>query len=556
MMLYSLFPFIPTNNSVRDHKKELFLSNQVVAIFREPLLNLEDPCYENTLLMRSLFCLFSYRAFSEIQRVTFSVAAIQSSRTIMTTSSLAAPEKNRILYNFWRGHPNNHLLPVVEMQQILEHMSSASNQERLKTSLQYLGSDRGDPVLLKEISRFLRRHTIEDDVVQESNNTTIASDDKSFSYELDMFLTHGVSHGLDMLCTTQSTPGDVVLIERPSYFLAAGIFQSHGLKIESLPMKRQSADGTDGALVVDVDAFSQGLEDGSIDVPRMVYIVPTHQNPTASTMPIADRWKMCRLARKYGFLIAADEVYHLLDWRDDKKQRPARFSVLDHILSKELESSGADLSTDTHNKSRTGCSVSVSSFTKIFTPGVRCGWIEGPTEIIDSVVDLGYIQSQGGCAPFVGNIVRTALEEGFQDRILERLNESYKERCRILCDVLESEPGIQLHCRPTGGYFVWVDFLDLPGAETHSDTSSGADFPASVFARFCFDRGLKIMPGIKCDSVFESFEQSRQPKELCQNSARLCFADMDLDKVEDGARFLVDLYREYTGKATTSSTRQ
>eukprot|EP00531_Pseudo-nitzschia_arenysensis_P007519 CAMPEP_0116117666 /NCGR_PEP_ID=MMETSP0329-20121206/1693_1 /TAXON_ID=697910 /ORGANISM="Pseudo-nitzschia arenysensis, Strain B593" /LENGTH=473 /DNA_ID=CAMNT_0003611243 /DNA_START=142 /DNA_END=1563 /DNA_ORIENTATION=+ len=473
----------------------------------------------------------------------------------MSTSTLAMPDKNRVLYNFWRGHPNNHLLPVVEMQQILEHMSSASNQERLRDSLQYLSSDRGDPVLLKEISLFLRRHTLEDDIAQQSTTTALteASNDEALSCELDMFLTHGVSHGLDMLCTTQTTPGDVVLIERPSYFLAAGIFQSHGLKIESLPMKRQSEDG---ALMVDVEAFSRGLEDGSIRVPRMIYIVPTNQNPTASTISITDRWKMCRLARRYGFLIAADEVYHLLDWRDDKKQRPARFSVVDHILSKECKSSGVDSSLDEHNKRQIGCAVSVSSFTKIFTPGVRCGWIEGPTDIIDSIVDLGYIQSQGGCAPFVGNIVRTALEEGFQDRILERLNESYKERCQILCDVLQSEPGIQLCYRPTGGYFVWVDFLDLPGVKTLCDGSSGSDSPASVFARFCFDRGLKFMPGIKCDSVFESFEQSKQPKELCQNSARLCFADMDLDDVEDGARMLVDLYREYTGKATPSFTEK
>jgi hypothetical protein len=95
-----------------------------------------------------------------------------------------------------------------------------------------------------------------------------------------------------------------------------------------------------------------------------------------------------------------------------------------------------------------------------------------------------------------------------------------------------------------------VDFLDLQEAETTDggDGDDGADSPASVFARYCFDRGLKIMPGMKCDSVYACFEQSGQPKELCQHSARLCFADMDVDDVRDGARMLVQLYREYTGK--------
>ena len=489
--------------------------------------------------MRSLFCLFSYRAIGQILQVPSSLAASRTTAMSTIATTATAPEKNDTRYNFWRGHPNNHLLPVTEMQKILERMASPSNQERLQTSLQYLKSDRGDPVLLQQISTFLNKHTLEDELPQQVVEHNALLEDG----ELDLFLTHGVSHGLDMLCTTQTTPGDVVLIERPCYFLAAGIFQSHGLQIESLPMKRDSS----GALMVDVDALERGLEDGSINIPRMIYIVPTHQNPTASTMPTDDRWKLCQLARKHGFLVAADEVYHLLDWRENKNERPARFSVLDRILSKQQQQQQkSDSLTDTtKNRQQIGCSVSVSSFTKIFTPGVRCGWIEGPTEIIDSIVDLGYIQSQGGCAPFVGNVLRTALEEGFQDEILQNLNASYKERSKKLCDTLESEPGIQIRCRPTGGYFVWVDFLDLPEPDSQS---SATESPASVFARFCFERGLKFMPGIKCDSVFDNFEQSKQRKGLCQNSARLCFADMDVDDVEDGAKMLIQLYREYIGK--------
>eukprot|EP00536_Pseudo-nitzschia_multiseries_P002562 jgi/Psemu1/183704/e_gw1.34.173.1 len=460
----------------------------------------------------------------------------------MSTSTVA-PGNNSVSYNFWRGHPNNDLLPASEMQEILQTMASRGNQERLKDSLQYPRSDRGDPVLLQEISSFLRRHTIDDELPQQS--LTKMDDVDAFNQEeLDMFLTHGVSHGLDMLCTTQTTPGDVVMIERPCYFLAAGIFQSHGLKIQSLPMKRQACgenNSVDGALMVDVDALARGLHDGSIPVPRMIYIVPTHQNPTGITMPIDDRWKLCQLSREFGILVAADEVYHLLDWRDDK--RPARFSVLDHILSNQSEQSNFNSNATTNQKKQIGCSVSVSSFTKIFTPGVRCGWIEGPTKIIDSIADLGYIQSQGGCVPFVSNIVRTALEEGFQDRILKRLNESYKDRCEALCNILESEPGIQIHCRPMGGYFVWVDFLDLPQAENEV-----SDSPASLFAKYCLDRGLKFMPGVKCDLVMDCFEQSQQPKELCGSSARLCFADMDRNDVTDGAKLLVQLYREYVAK--------
>ena len=205
------------------------------------------------------------------------------SKIAMSTSSILNKNgNNRIVYNFWRGHPNSDLLPVQEMQEILTMICSAVNQESLRDSLQYLSSDRGDPTLLKEISLFLHRRTLEDELPEFSTaNKKISINDSPSSSlpppELDMFLTHGVSHGLDLLCTATTTKDDVVLVERPTYFLAENIFTSHNLRVQNLPMKKQPVTRT---LMVDVEALGRGLKDGSIDVPRMIYIVPTHQNPT------------------------------------------------------------------------------------------------------------------------------------------------------------------------------------------------------------------------------------------------------------------------------------
>ena len=117
-----------------------------------------------------------------------------------------------------------------------------------------------------------------------------------------------------------------------------------------------------------------------------------------------------------------------------------------------------------------------------------------------------------------------------------------------------------------------VEFLDLPEAGTSNanncngnDSNDGdgasakpSSSPASIFSEYCLDRGLKIMPGIRCDPVHTHpapktedslFDQcGQQPRDLCYHSARLCFADMDADDVADGARLLARLYREYTGK--------
>jgi DNA-binding transcriptional MocR family regulator len=420
------------------------------------------------------------------------------------------------------------------MQEILQSISEEKQQNRLVTSLQYLKNDRGDPQLLQAIQEFVNKHTEKDELPA----TALSSPSSSID---SMFVTHGVSHGLDLLCTTQTRPGDVVLVERPTYFLGAVIFQSHGLQVQSLPMKRVM-----GVLSVDVDALEDSLENGTVPVPRMIYVVPTHQNPTGHTMPMEDRWKLCQLARKYNILVVADEVYHLLDWRESQEQcassskRPARFSVLDRLVVDAM--APAD-----KQSQRLGGSVSVNSFTKIFAPGVRCGWVEGSPEIIQSMVDLGYIQSQGGCAPFIGEVLRTALTGGWQERILNDLVQSYRDRCNMLCDILQAEPGIQIYNRPIGGFFVWVDFVDLPNNEDEFKD------PASAFAQFCLDRGLKIMPGTRCDSTLQDYASSQQSGELCYNSARLCFADMDVQDVEKGAKLLIECYREYTGKSTAAS---
>lgn len=479
-----------------------------------------------------------------VTAATMSTSATGTASSIQGVSAAAVAKQDHpsVRYNFWRGHLNPNLLPTAEMQEILQTMAQPSHQERLMTSLQYLKSDRGDPKLLTELKSFLDRHTQSDEL------PTLSEGWAPSLPTLDMFLTHGVSHGLDILCTTQTEPGDVVLVERPTYFLADAVFKSHGLIVRSLPMKKKRVDGTMPTGEVDVAALTNGLRDGSIHpIPRMIYIIPTHQNPTGHTMPVEDRWELVQLARRYGVLVAADEVYHLLDWRgrgDGDPRRPARMSVLDqhYVAAAPPASDGPfheQAAADPQAQHRTGCSISVASFTKIFAPGVRCGWIEGPSEIVDSLVDLGYIQSQGGCAPFVGELMRTALE-GIQDHVLKNLNAAYKDRSQSLCRILDTEPGIEIANRPLGGFFLWVSFSNLP---------PGTD--ASTFAGYCLKRGLKFMPGVRCDSVINDCTSSNVPHDLCKNSARLCFADMDVKDVEEGAKLLLQYFREYTSGSDT-----
>jgi DNA-binding transcriptional MocR family regulator len=560
-----------------------------------------------------------------------------TSNSTSTSTSTTTPAVSNII-NFARGHPNQSLLPLQEMQEILQTVGGGTlvdkngdeedekEEQRLEQCLNYPGADRGNAQFLAELRAFLHRHCQHDDLgsppppsssssllpqpstILSSAAATAAAAPAAApatpttpaaaaTTKTDLFMTHGVSHGLDILCTALSSvsPGDVVLMERPTYFLAADIFNSHGLKVDSLPMKTTSTTsnnnngdgGGDGGGGIDLDRLEKILheqEKCNAALPRitMIYIIPTHQNPTGRTMSIHTRWKLAALARRFGIVVVADEVYHLLDWSsirnydaadndnadgtvtDDSTvappKRPARMAVIDSLLAP----AAADASNDTFsttsttttttadsalltNRHHAGCCVSVSSFTKIFAPGVRCGWIEGPTHIIDALVKVGYIRSQGGCVPFVGEVLYTSLKLGYSDAVLTRLQVALQQRSRLLVQILSTEPGVCIDTIPLGGYFVWISFRGV------HDTKQ--------WLEFCLKRGVQFLPGSRCNvisstsSCDDKHGTVMDKNDGCQQWARLCFADLDMDQIKVGANLLISCYRDYLQETNQGETK-
>ena len=389
------------------------------------------------------------------------------------------------------------------------------------------GHEKGSPELLSELRSFLDRHTANDDI-----GDAKLDDSKHNS----QFITHGVSQGIDLICSTQLAPGDVVWVERPTYFLVADIFRSHRLVVRGMPMVHPNNNGGTGG--IDVKRMVEMVESGQLSPPKMMYLVPTHQNPTGHTMPVEDRILLAKFANKHGVLVVADEVYHLLDWRDENVdgQRPARMAEFNKMDS----SDGGDATGSTS----TGCCISVSSFTKIFAPGVRCGWIEAPDRIVQSIAQLGYIQSQGGLAPFVGDLIMCrALVDRIADNYLKKLNKEYADRARKICAILREEERIVLpNGCPTGGYFLWVRFPQ--------------DVNSEEFLEFCVDHGtdVRFRPGALCDAFANHLDGEEQisndeasgvASTSFQSYARLCFADLDTRDLEDGSRELVKAFKMY-----------
>ena len=447
-------------------------------------------------------------------------------------------------YDFGRGHPNPNCLPDDEMRQLLASIStlhekktlSDSNKDeddeddRTRLCLNY-GHSAGSDRFLSELRSFLERQTINDETIIKKNN-----DVKLMN---DFFITNGVSHGIDLLCGTLTKPGDIVLVERPTYFLVSEIFKSHGLIIQDLPMKSLHGD-------IDIDQLISILSKMK-KRPRMIYIIPTHHNPTSKTLSIKQRQQLAQIVIQYNILLIADEVYHLLDWRTNNdfqnnnnnnitekanQSRPTRITTFNHLRKSTKDDS-------------IGCCISVSSFTKIFAPGIRLGWIEAPSNIISSLRRHGYIISQGGVAPFLGNFLMChALHTRVVDSFLEKLNATYSRRVTLLCQILQQEKRIQLpNGIPLGGYFLWIQF---PSQVNTID-----------FLTYCQTQyDVLYRPGPNCDSFFVA--RNDDPLEYsCHNTdtiladesfqsfARICFADLDEDDLMEGAKRLLCAFQQY-----------
>jgi 2-aminoadipate transaminase len=392
-----------------------------------------------------------------------------------------------MMINFARGHPNPSLLPIEAMKEGLELVRCHGN---LASCLPYPSADQdnGSTMFRNQLSLFLHQHTENDDMGGFNACTTN-----------EFFATHGVSHAIELLCAVLTKPGDVVGIEVPTYFLVTQILENHGLALQPMPMKD---------FRLDVKSLEIMLESGQLQpIPKVIYTIPTNHNPTASTLPIEDRIQLAKIARRYNIIVIADEVYHLLDWKVDVT-RPARMASFNHNVVEE---------------SIHGCCLSVSSFTKIFCPGIRCGWVEGPLPIIHALERYGYIRSQGGCVPFVGEVMKMIMESGLATRVLHELQAAYQERAKILYNALIDE-AITVCIPPTGGYFLWV-LLPVDNVAN--------------FLIFCQDRGVQFLPGNTCDPF--------QGKS-CASYARLCFADLPMNDLTKGAKLLGKCLCQYNSE--------
>ena len=353
-----------------------------------------------------------------------------------------------------------------------------------------------------------------------------------------LLVTSGVSHSLEALCAALTQPGDTVLVVRPTYFLASGVFRDHGLHLVEVPS------GCDGLDLLALEALlKSGVQ------PRLLYVVPTHANPTGCTLPAASRRSLVELAERYQFFIVADEVYHALSWGQEPV--PPRMSTFETAVadsSTDEAFDGEDRPLDDAHDApavmpRRGAVVcSCGSLTKVLAPGVRLGWVEAPSGVLTRLANRAYLVSGGGVAPFSSLVVLEAMRSGGLQQHLSFLCQTYARRCAVLCDALRAAARNTgwTFVQPSGGYFVWLRLPD--------------DVGALALVAAAKARRVAVLAGLRCCAAAAPAPLTGGASDACQH-VRLCFAYLDDAALRLGVQRLEEAVADVRAGSASSGAR-
>lgn len=260
--------------------------------------------------------------------------------------------------------------------------------------------------------------------------------------EAQVLLTNGSMQADAFLFDELVATGSQVVIERPTYDRTLLALRQRGAALHAVQLE---ADGIDTA------ALEQLLADGA--KPVFAHIIPNFHNPAGYTLSLAKRERLLELAREHNFTIFEDDPYIALRFRGES---------LPTMLS--LDDGG-------------GRVVYASSFSKTVCPGVRVGYLVGPSELIAAIARRAtstYISPGEVSAA----IVYEFCTSGALERSSARVRDALEARCQRLAAALARELPATRFVAPDGGYFLWVELPE--GVDSTKLVSAAAEHGVAV----------------------------------------------------------------------------
>jgi 2-aminoadipate transaminase len=279
-----------------------------------------------------------------------------------------------------------------------------------------------------------------------------------------MIITSGSQQMLYMVSEALCDPGDIVLVEDPSYFVYLGILQSHGVRARGIRMEK------DGLDLARLEAVLEDLaRSGELRRVKLLYLVSYYQNPTGLTTSFEKKVGALKLLRQYEK--AAGHPLYLLE---DAAYRELRFQ-------------GDDLPSALTIKGRWDRVIYTGTYSKPFATGMRVGFGLLPEPVFTAVLRIKG-NHDFGSSNFLQQLLARALSSGRYERHLGELQKRYAHKAQVMRKALQEHFPAQVEWwGPGGGLYFW--------ARLPPKLKSG---PNSTFFRKTLAANVLYVPGALC----------------------------------------------------------
>lgn len=356
--------------------------------------------------------------------------------------------------NFASISPTPDLFPIDEFKQAL---------------IEVLDRERGLAFLYPEINGY--------EPLRESISKFLMDNYKTKVHKEEILITSGGQQGLDIISKTLINQGDCIFVENPTYSGAYAAFKSRGAKIIGIPMNK------DG---IDISTLKSLIKRYN---PKFLYMMTNYQSPTTYSYSEEKKQELLNLSKQFGFYIIEDDFLTDLTF-DNKVRTPLK---------------GLDMG----NKV-----IFIKSFSKIFMPGVRIGFITLPNSLFKDILKAKHttdISSSG----FLQRSFDLYLRKGYWKSHIEKVKRVYYEKYLLMIEELQvlNKYGIEF-TPPMGGLSLW---LKLP-----------KNIDAFEFYKECNDKKLAIVPG-KVFFIDDS---------IYSNYIRISFGAVSNEEIIEGVRIM------------------